>query len=43
MHQERIIENRRVFDFELTPEDMLAMDGLNRDARIGPDPDNFDF
>ncbi len=43
VHQERIIENRRVFDFELTPEDMLAIDGLNRDARIGPDPDNFDF
>lgn len=43
VHCERIIENSRIFDFKLSPEDMEKMDGLNRDQRFGPDPDNFDF
>ncbi|GMB08041.1 diketogulonate reductase-like aldo/keto reductase [Thermolongibacillus altinsuensis] len=39
----RIKENADLFDFELTAEDMEKIDALNKDERIGPDPDNFDF
>ena len=42
-HRDRIISNLDVFGFELSPEDMAAIDGLNRDERVGADPDNFDF
>lgn len=41
--EQRIIENASLFDFELSPSDMDRIDGLNRDQRTGPDPDNFDF
>ncbi len=43
VHRERIVENAQVFDFELAPQDMEAIDGMNQDRRLGPDPDNFDF
>lgn len=43
VHRERIIENSKIFDFELMPEDMARMDGLNKDQRFGPSPDTFDF
>jgi diketogulonate reductase-like aldo/keto reductase len=39
----RIKENIDIFDFTLTPEEVAAIDGLNRDERGGPDPDNFNF
>jgi 2,5-diketo-D-gluconate reductase A len=39
----RIRENRDVFDFELTDEDMTAIAALDRGGRNGPDPDTFDF
>ncbi|MBT2582641.1 aldo/keto reductase [Planococcus sp. ISL-109] len=39
----RIVENSQLFDFELAEEDMTKINALNRDQRIGPDPDNFDF
>ncbi|MBM7570641.1 aldo/keto reductase [Aquibacillus albus] len=39
--EHRIVENADVFDFELTSEEMAAIDGLNKDERIGPDPDEF--
>ncbi len=39
----RIVENASVFDFELTKEDMMRIDQLNQNLRVGPDPDNFDF
>ncbi|MCZ8533890.1 aldo/keto reductase [Psychrobacillus psychrodurans] len=39
----RIIENANVFDFELTKEDMDQINQLNKNHRVGPDPDNFDF
>ncbi|MGO4783712.1 aldo/keto reductase [Cryobacterium sp. W22_MBD10_FK3] len=37
----RIIENLAVFDFDLSPADLLLIDGLNTDSRIGPDPVEF--
>jgi len=41
--EHRIAENAAIFDFELTKEDMELIHGLNKDQRVGPDPDNFDF
>lgn len=41
--ESRIRENADVFDFELEPEDIVRIDGLNEDKRFGADPDHFDF
>ena len=41
--KERIIENMNVFDFELSPGDMSAINALNKNQRVGSDPDNFSF
>jgi len=35
--------NIDIFDFELTNDEMMLIDGLNRNHRTGPDPDNFSF
>jgi diketogulonate reductase-like aldo/keto reductase len=43
VHRERIISNAQVFDFEITVEDMLAIDRLDLNQRVGADPDNFNF
>ncbi|WP_129731688.1 aldo/keto reductase [Ectobacillus funiculus] len=40
--EQRIIENANIFDFELSAEDMEEIDGLNKDERVGPDPDTFE-
>jgi methylglyoxal/glyoxal reductase len=40
---ERIISNSQIFDFEITAEDMLAIDRLDNHQRVGADPDNFNF
>ncbi|WP_297990720.1 aldo/keto reductase [uncultured Anoxybacillus sp.] len=40
---ERIAQNANIFDFTLTKEEMDAIDALNENRRIGPDPDHFDF
>nr|WP_299386019.1 aldo/keto reductase [Allomuricauda sp.] len=40
---ERIVSNSEIFDFELTDDDVLLLDRLDRGKRFGPDPDNFDF
>ncbi|MBF6247202.1 aldo/keto reductase, partial [Nocardia elegans] len=37
----RIEANFDVFGFELSREQMAAIDGLDRGGRIGPDPDTF--
>ncbi|GAB3880832.1 aldo/keto reductase [Kibdelosporangium lantanae] len=37
----RIAENLQVFGFELTATDILEIEKLNRDERVGPDPDTF--
>lgn len=42
-NENRIIENINIFDFNLSDEDMEKINGLNKDLRIGPDPDNFNF
>ncbi|WP_020616542.1 aldo/keto reductase [Paenibacillus daejeonensis] len=39
----RIKENADVYDFELSAEDVAAIDGLNQNRRYGSDPDNFNF
>lgn len=43
VHEERIIENANLFDFQLQDEDICLMDALNQNLRTGPDPDHFDF
>jgi 2,5-diketo-D-gluconate reductase A len=37
----RISQNIDIFDFELTPEEMTAIEALDRGHRTGPDPDVF--
>ncbi len=41
VHKDRIKENADVFDFELKKEEMRRLDGLDRNERLGPDPDSF--
>jgi diketogulonate reductase-like aldo/keto reductase len=41
VHRERIEENSKLFDFELTEAEMAALDALDRGERIGPDPDEM--
>ncbi len=38
---ERIKDNIEIFTFELSPEEMLQIDSLNSNRRIGPDPDKL--
>src|SRR3954447_13685184 len=40
---ERIEENFDVFDFELSSDEMSAIESLDRDQRIGPNPDEFEL
>lgn len=39
--EQRIAANADVFNFELSQADMDAINGLNKDERVGPDPDTF--
>ncbi|WP_098741700.1 aldo/keto reductase [Paenibacillus sp. EZ-K15] len=41
--EHRIRENAGIFDFELSAEDMAAIDGLNQNKRFGSNPDEFLF
>lgn len=41
--EHRIIENANIFDFELSADDMDRLNSLNKNERVGPDPDNFNF
>jgi len=43
VHAHRIIHNADIFDFEISPQDMDKIDGLDKHARMGADPDNFKF
>ncbi len=40
---ERIAENAAVFDFELSDDEMAAIDRCNRNQRLGVDPNDFNF
>jgi 2,5-diketo-D-gluconate reductase A len=42
MRPERIAENFDIFDFSLVDADIAAISALNRDERVGPDPETFD-
>ena len=37
----RLIENANVFDFELSADQMAAIDSLDRQQNFGPDPSSF--
>jgi 2,5-diketo-D-gluconate reductase A len=39
----RIAQNFDVFDFDLSGEEMRAIEALDRNKRIGPDPDTFEL
>lgn len=41
VHRERIFQNLDVFDFTLTREDMEAIESLNQNLRVGPDPEEM--
>jgi len=43
VNKDRIKANADIFDFSLSDDDMSVIDGLDRNYRFGPDPDNFDF
>ncbi|MBK8944564.1 MAG: aldo/keto reductase [Ignavibacteriae bacterium] len=41
--KERILENSQIFDFEISPEEVNIIDSLNRNYRIGPNPEEIEF
>lgn len=43
VRKERIIENADIFDFELTEEEVTAINSLNENRRYGSDPMTFNF
>jgi diketogulonate reductase-like aldo/keto reductase len=43
VHADRIAENTKLFDFELTAADMTAIDGLHGVAGVAQDPDTRKF
>jgi diketogulonate reductase-like aldo/keto reductase len=43
IHRERILENSKVFDFELAHDDVSRISALDTGTRIGPNPDNITF
>jgi len=43
VNEQRIIDNSKVYDFELSETDMDLINSLNRNYRFGPDPDNINF
>ncbi len=43
MSNEHQVENFSIFDFELSSDDMAAIDAININSRLRYDPDNCDF
>ena len=42
-HTERITSNMQVFDFELNPDEMTRIDALDKNQRVGTDPETANF
>lgn len=42
-HADRLAQNFAALEFELTADDMAALDRLDNNHRTGPDPDEFDY
>lgn len=43
IRNERVISNADIFHFNISEEDVQKIAALDREERVGPDPDNFDF
>ncbi len=43
VHKDRLVENLSITDFELSPEEMQQITALNKNLRLGSDPDTFTF
>lgn len=43
VHENRINENKDIFNFELSDDDMEAINEQNKNKRFGSDPENFNF
>lgn len=43
MNKKRQLENISIFDFELSQEELVAIDNININSRLRYDPDNCDF
>jgi len=43
VHQDRIMSNADIFDFELSAEDIRVIDALDKNERFGSHPDTFTF
>ena len=43
VHRERMEENLNIFDFNIEFDDLKLIDGMDRNLRKGPNPENFDF
>lgn len=43
VHENRLSENFSIADFSLTAEEMKQINRLDKNMRLGPHPDNFDF
>lgn len=42
-NENRMRENLDIFDFSLSDDEVVLINSLNKDKRVGADPDNFDF
>ncbi|WP_368915858.1 aldo/keto reductase [Exiguobacterium acetylicum] len=43
VRKERMMQNADIFDFNLTDEEMMTINKLNLEQRVGPNPDEYDF
>ncbi|MGI9544445.1 MAG: aldo/keto reductase, partial [Cyclobacteriaceae bacterium] len=43
VNADRIEDNAKIYDFELSETEMACIDALEKGQRFGPDPNNFDF